>query len=174
MSIKLQVVNMNPSDWRKAGTLVTQDKQEAAMAETDQLSSMPLSQIAIDDSGLPIVHYDTHMPVAASTPTGTDAHMHSSQQEDSYQQIIPGIPQGSLYPTVSPLSSGVVASDTDVQSFCDKVTKGLDKYLQDTEQLCALEVNYFDDTARPTNTSLILETAEQVNESSQNNLPTAK
>ena len=54
------------------------------------------------------------------------------------------------------------------------MTKGLDRYLQDAEQLRALEVNYFDDTARPTNTSLMSETTEQVNESSQNNLPTAK
>ena len=69
-----------------------QHKQEAAMAEMDQLSSMPLSQIAIDDSGLSIVDYGTHMPIAASTLTGTDVHAHSSQQEDSYQQIIPGIP----------------------------------------------------------------------------------
>ena len=128
---------MNPSDWRKAAALVTQHKQEATMADTDQLSSMPLSQIGIDDSGLPIVHYGTHVPVAASTHTGTDVHMHSSQQEDSYQQIIPGIPQGSLYPTLSSLSSGVVASDTDVQSLHEKVTKGLDKYLQDAKQLCA-------------------------------------
>ena len=165
---------MNLSDQRKAATLVTQHKQEAAMADLDQLSSMPLSQIAIDDSGLPIVHYGTHMPVAASTPTGTDVHMHSSQQEDSYQQIIPGIPQGSLYPTLSSLSSGAVDSDTDVQSLRDKVTKGLDKYLQDVEQLHALEVNYFDDTARPTNTLLMSDTTEQINKSSQNNLPTAK
>ena len=90
------------------------------MAEMDQLSSMPLSQIAIDDSSLPIVHYGTHVPVAVSIPTGTDVHMHSSQQEDSYLQIIPGIPQGSLYPTLSSLSSGVVASDTDVQSLLIK------------------------------------------------------
>ena len=165
---------MNPSDWRKAATLVTHHKQEATMADSDQLSSMPLSQIAIDDSGLPLVHYGTHMPVAASTPTGTKAQMHSLQQEDSYQQIIQGIPQGSLYPTLSSLSSGAVASDTDVQSLRDKVTKGLDKYLQDAEQLCALKVNNFDDTARPTNTSLMSETTEQVNESSKNNLPTAK
>ena len=54
------------------------------------------------------------------------------------------------------------------------MTKGLDKYLQDAEQLCALEVNYFDDTVRPINISLMSETSEQVNESSQNNLPTAK
>ena len=144
---------MNPSDWRKVTALVTQHKQEATMVEMDQLSSMPLSQIAIDDSGPPIVHYGTHVPVAVSTPTGTDIHMHSSQQEDSYQQIIPGIPQGLLYPTLSSLSSGAVASDTEVQSLCDKVTKGLDKYLQEAEQLRALEVNYFNDTARPTNTN---------------------
>ena len=63
---------MNPSDWKKAAILVSQHKQEVAMAEMDQLSSMSLSQIAIDDSGLPIVHYGTCMPVAASTPTGTN------------------------------------------------------------------------------------------------------
>ena len=85
---------MYPSDWRKAATLVTQHKQEAAMMKMDQLSSMPLSQIAIDDSSPPRVHYSMHMPVAASTPTGTDIHVHSSQQEDSYHEIIPGIPQG--------------------------------------------------------------------------------
>ena len=165
---------MNPSDWRKAATLVTQHKQEAAMAEMDQLSSMPLCQIAIDDSDQPIVHYGMHVPIAAGTPTGTDVHMHSSQQEDSYQQIIPGIPQGSLYPTLSSLSSGAVTSDTEVQSLCDKVSKGLDKYLQDAEQHRALEVNYFDDTTRPTNTSLMSEAMEQVSESSKNNLPPAK
>ena len=64
------------------------------MAEMDQLSSMPLSQIAINDSSQPIVHYGTHVLTAVSTPTDTDVHMHSSQQEDSYQQITPGIPQG--------------------------------------------------------------------------------
>ena len=86
--------------------------------------------------------------------------MHNSQQEYTYQQIIPGIPQGSLYPTLSSLSLGAVASDIDIQSLHAKVTKGLDKYLQDVEQLRALEVNYFDDTARPTNTSLMSETIE--------------
>ena len=165
---------MHLSDWRKAAALVTQHKQEATMAETDQLSSLPLSQIAIDDSSPPIVHYGMHMPVAASTPTGTDVHMHSSQQDNSYQQIIPGIPQTSLYPSLSSLSSGAVALDTEVHSLRDKVSKGLDKYLQDTEQCRALEVNYFEDTTRPTNTSLMSEATEQVDESSENNLPPAK
>ena len=54
------------------------------------------------------------------------------------------------------------------------MTKGLDQYLQDAEQLCASEVNYFDDTVRPTNTSPMSEMEEQVNKTSPNNLPTAK
>ena len=137
------------------------------MAETDQLSSMPLSQIAIDESGPPLVHYGMHMPVAASTLTGTDIHMHSSQQEDSYQQIVPGIPQGSLYPTLSSLSSGVEAPNDEVQSLHDKVSKGLNRYLQDAEQHHALEVNYFDDTTRPTGIVSMSEAAEQINESSK-------
>ena len=73
---------MNPSDWIKATALVTQQKQEAATTETDQLSSMPLSQIAMDDSSPPVVHYGTHVPAVTSTLTGTDVHVHSSQQED--------------------------------------------------------------------------------------------
>ena len=116
---------MNLSDWIKAATLVTQHKQEAATAETDQLGSMPLSQITMDNSGPPVVYYGMHMPAATSTPTGTDAHEHSLQQEDSYQQIIPGICKGSLYPTLSSLSSEAAASKDEVQSLRDKVSKGL-------------------------------------------------
>ena len=75
---------MNLSDWIKAAALVTQHKQEAATTETDQLSSMSLSQLAMEDSGPPVVHYGMHVPTATSTPTGTEIHAHSSQQEDSY------------------------------------------------------------------------------------------
>ena len=86
---------MNPSDWIKAAALITQQKQEAATADTDQLSSMPLSQLALDDSGPPVMHYGMHVPTATSTPTHMEVDTCSSQQEDTYQQIIPGIPQGS-------------------------------------------------------------------------------
>ena len=165
---------MNPSDWTKAAALVPQHKQEAAIAEMDQLSSMPLSEISIDDSGLPVVHYGSHVPVAASTPTGTISHLHSSLQEDSYHEIIPGIPQGSLHPSLSSPSLGFVALDTNEHSLSNKVTKGLDQYLQDTEQLRASEANYFDDTVRSTNTSPMSEMEKQVNQTSQNNLLTAK
>ena len=109
------------------------------------------------------------MPAATSTPTGTEVHMHSSQQEDSYQQIIPGMPQGSLYPTLSSLSSEAITSQEGAQSLHDKVSKGLEKYLQDAEQCCALEVNYFDDNARCVSKELNLEDAEQTIQSSKGN-----
>ena len=69
------------------------------------------------------MHYGSQVPVTASTPTGTTAHMQSSPHKDSYQEIIPGIPQGSLYPTLSSLSSGPVAPDNNEHSLRDKVTK---------------------------------------------------
>ena len=107
---------MNLSDWIKAVTFMTQQRQEAVMAQMDLLSSTPLSQIEIDDSGPPLVQYGTHVPTAVSTPAGVQAHTHRLQHEDSYQQIIPGIPKGSLYSTLSALSTGPVAAHKEVQS----------------------------------------------------------
>ena len=160
---------MNPSDWIKAAALVTQQKQETAMTDTDQLSSMPLSQLAMDDSSPPVVEYGTYMPAVTSTPTRTEVHMHYPQQEDSYQQIIPGIPQGSLYPTLSSLSSEAITSQEEAQSLCNKVSKGLEKYLQDAEQCRALEVNYFDDNVRCMSKEPNLEHAEQTIQLSKSN-----
>ena len=160
---------MNLSDWIKAATLVTQQKQESATTDTDQLSSIPLSQLAMDDSGSPVVHYGTHVPTATSTPTRTEVHMHSSQQEDSYQQIIPGILQGSLYPTLLSLSSEAITSPEEAQTLCNKVSKGLEKYLQDAEQCRALEVNYFDDNATGSNEEPNLEDTEQTIKPSRDN-----
>ena len=75
---------MNPSDWIKAAAFITQQKQEAATADSDQLSSMPLSQLAIDNSGPPVVHYGMHVPAATSTPTHDEMDTYTLQQEDAY------------------------------------------------------------------------------------------
>ena len=165
----LQMIIMNLSDWIKAAALITQQKQEAATADTDQLSSMPLSQLAMDDSGPPVVHYGMHMPAATSTPTHTEVNTHSLQQEDSYQQIIPGLPQGSLYPTLASLSSEERTLPEETQTLCDKVSKGLEKYLQDAEQHQALEVNYFDDNSTGQNEEPNPEDAEQTIQFSKDN-----
>ena len=117
---------MNLSDWIKAAALITQ-KQEAATADTDQLSSMPLSPLAMDDSSPLVVHYGMHMPAATSTPTHAKMDTYILQQEDTYQQIIPGISQGSLYPILASLSSEERTSPEETQTLHDKVSKGLEK-----------------------------------------------
>ena len=114
--------------------MITQQKQEAATADTDQLSSMPLIQLAMDDSDPPVVYYGMHVPTATSTPTHMQMDTYTLQQEDTYQQIIPGIPQGSLYPTLASLSSEERTSPEDTQTLHNKVSKGLEKYLQDAKQ----------------------------------------
>ena len=160
---------MNPSDWIKAATLITQQKQEAATADTEQLSSMPLSQLAMDDSGPKVVHYGMHVPTATSTPTHTEVNTHSSQQEDSYQQIIPGVPQGSLYPTLASLSSEERTLPEETQTHHDKVSKGLEKYLQDAKQRRVLEVNYFNENTTGQNEESNPENAEQTSQFSKDN-----
>ena len=160
---------MNPSDWIKAATLITQQKQEAATADTDQLISMPLSQLAMDDSGPPVIHYGMHVPTATSTPTHVEMDTHSSQQEDTYQQIIPGIPQGSSYPTLASLSSEEQTFPEETQTLWDKVSKGLEKYLQDVKQHQALDVNYFNDNITGQNDKSSPEDAEQTIQFSKDN-----
>ena len=54
------------------------------------------------------------------------------------------------------------------------MTKGLDQYLQEAEQLHTSVDNYFDHIIRSTNTSPILEVEEHVDQTSQNNLVPAK
>ena len=130
---------------------------------------MPLSQLAMDDSGPPVVHYGMHMPAATSTPTHTKVNTHSLQQEDYYQQIIPGIPQGSLHPTLASLSSEERTLPEERQTLCNKVFKGLEKYLQDAEQCQALEVNYFDDDATGQNEEPNPEDTEQTIQFSKDN-----
>ena len=128
---------------------------------------MPLSQLAMDDSGPPVVHYGMHMPAAISTPTHVEMDTYISQQEDTYQQIIPGIPQSSLYPNLALLSSKERTFPE--ETLHDKVSKGLEKYLQDAKQCRALEVNYFNDNTTGQNDESSPEDAEQTIQFSKDN-----
>ena len=126
---------MNASEWKKVAAFISQQKHAATTAQTEYLSSMPLSALSLYDCGPSMVQYGSHVPLAASTPNSTSAHVQSPQQENSYQEIIPGIPQGSLYPTLSSLRSEPVASATNEHSLHNRVIKGLDQYLQEAQQL---------------------------------------
>ena len=57
----------------------------------------------------------------------------------------------------------------ETQKLCDKVSKGLEKYLQDAKQCRALEVNYFDDNATGQNEEPNPEDVEQTIQFSKDN-----
>ena len=96
---------MNASSWRKAADLVAQvtpanpQVQAAAMAESKQLESLPLSALSADDSSAPQVIYDSQQPLASSTPRATSTSIPETPME-TYHQIIPGM-SDCLYPHLS-------------------------------------------------------------------------
>ena len=68
---------MNASSWKKAVDLVAQvipanpQVQAASMVESQQLESLPLSTLSVDNSGPPQVTYDSQQPMAKCTPRPT-------------------------------------------------------------------------------------------------------
>ena len=60
------------------------------MAESQNLQSLPLSALSIDDSGPPQVTYEPQQPIATSTPRATSAESPEISTE-AYRQILPGM-----------------------------------------------------------------------------------
>ena len=148
---------MNASSWRKAADLVAQKMpdnsqvQAAAMGESQQLESLPLSALSVDDSGPPQVTYDSQQPRATSTLRATLTSI-SDTSSETYCQIIPGI-SDHLYPTLladGSLGTPVADNHGTLQS---QITSEVDKYLQEVAERCERDVNYFDGWHVATNTS---------------------
>ena len=59
---------MKAKDWQKAIQLVQETQSQAAMADTSQLSSFPLSELPVDQSGPPTVIHGPHVPLSTSMP----------------------------------------------------------------------------------------------------------
>ena len=95
---------MNASSWRKAADLVAQATTDnpqvpaAAKTKSEQLESLSLSALSVDDSGPPQVIYDSQQPIASSTPRATSTSI-SETLTETYCQIIPGM-SDCLYPTL--------------------------------------------------------------------------
>ena len=98
-------INMNASDWKKAAVFISEQNRPAATAPTQELDSMPLSTLSLDESGPPEVTYGVYTPLATSTPNSTAQQQQDSPLSDNYQQILPGVPQASLYLTLAPMNA---------------------------------------------------------------------
>ena len=148
---------MNASSWKKAVDLVAKvtpadpQVQVAAMAESQQLESLPLSALSIDDSRPPQVTYDSQQPIATSTPRATST-VTSETPTKAYCQILPGM-SDRLYPTL--IADGL--STTHVPDnhgmLQTQLTSEVDKYPQDVAERCERDVNCFDGWHMATNTA---------------------
>ena len=125
--------------------------QAAATAESQQLESLPLSALLVDDIGLPQVTYDSQQPIATSTPRATLT-VTSETPTEAYCQILLGM-SDRLYPTLiadGSLSTHVSDNHGTLQN---QLTSEVDKYLQEAAERCERDVNYFDGWHMATNTS---------------------
>ena len=110
----------------------------AAVADSADLSSFYLSAIPMDESGPPQID----IPLVASTLQ----HMyicHSNHDTDeSYQEIIPGISQHSLYPVLSTMNtqSQIYRYHSDTQ--VEKASANFRSYLRDEQEQFAKEPNF--------------------------------
>ena len=125
--------------------------QAAATAESQQLESLPLSVLSVDDSGLPQVTYDSQQPIATSTPRATST-LTSETPTEAYHQIIPGM-SDHLYPTL--IADGLLSTHVPDNHgmLQDQITSEVDKYLQEVAERCERDVNYFDERHMATNMS---------------------
>ena len=147
---------MNTSSWKKAVDLVAKvtpanpQVQVAATAESQQLESLPLSALSIDDSGPPQVTYDSQQPIATSTPRATLT-VTSETPTEAYHQILPGM-SDRLYPTLIADGSLTMHVPDNHGTLQTQLTLEVDKYLQEAAERCERDVNYFDGQHVATNT----------------------
>ena len=157
---------MNASSWKKAADLVAKvtpanpQVQAAATADSQNLQSLPLSALAVDDSGLLQVTYDYQQPIAASTPRATSAETPEIPTE-AYHQILPGM-SDHLYPTL--VADGLLATDApDNHGMLQtQLTSEVDKYLQEVAERHEMDVNYFDRWHMAMNTTTQQQEVESV------------
>ena len=149
---------MNASSWRKAVDLVAQGTpanpqvQAAAMAESKQLESLPLSALSADDSGPPQVTYGSQQPLTTSTPRATSTSTPEPQTTETYHQIIPGM-SDRLYPIL--VAEGSLSTHTAYNhgTLHNQITSEVGKYLQEVAERHERDVNYFNGWHVATNTS---------------------
>ena len=139
---------MNASSWKKAADIVAKvtpaipQVPATATVESQNLQSLLLSALPVDDSGPPQVTYEPRQPIATSTPRATSTKSPEISTE-AYCQILPGM-SSRLYPTLvadSLLDTHMPDNQDTLQM---QLTSEVDKYLQEAAERSEMDVNYFD------------------------------
>ena len=102
---------MKATDWRNTAKLIKERQSQVATADASELSSLPLSELSVDESGPPTVLQGPYMPLFTSTSVhlqqDNQQTMDSALDESPFQQVIPSILQQSLYPSSAALGTSV-------------------------------------------------------------------
>ena len=139
---------MNASSWKKAPDIVAKmtpvilQASAIATAESENLKSLPLSALSMDDSRPLQVNYEPQQPVATSTPQATTTE-NPEISTKPYRQILPGM-SSQLYPTLiadSSLDAHVPDQQDTLQM---QLTTEVNEYLQEVAEKREMDVNYFD------------------------------
>ena len=147
--MRVSLAEMNASSWRKAvdliaqGTQANQQVQTAAIADSSQLESFPLSALSANDSGPLQVNYGTEQPLTASTPRANLTFTQETQAADTYCQIIPGMSEH-LYPTLIADGSLTTPTADNCSTLQRQITSEIDKYLQEATEKHERDDNYYD------------------------------
>ena len=124
---------MKASSWKKAADILAKttpvilQASAAGTAESQNLQSLPLSALSIDDSRPLQVVYEPQQPIATSTPQATE---NPEIYMEAYCQILPGT-SSRLYPTLI-ADSSLDAHVSDQQDTLQmQLVTEVDKYLQE-------------------------------------------
>ena len=136
---------MNASSWKKAADIVVKvtpaipQAPAAATMESQNLQSLPLSALSVDDSGPLQVTYESQQLIATSTPRATSTESPEISTE-AYHQILPGM-SARLYPTLvaDSLLDNHVPDNQD--TLHTQLTSEVDKYLQEVAERHEMDVN---------------------------------
>ena len=147
---------MNASSWKKAADIVAKvtpaipQAPATATEESQNLQSLPLSTLLVDDSRPLQVTYELQQPIATSTPRATSTESPEISTE-AYRQILPGM-SSRLYPTLVADSSLDTHVSDNQDTLQTQLTSEVDKYLQEVAERHEMDVNYFDGQHVATNT----------------------
>ena len=126
--------------------------QTAATADSSKLESFPLSALSADDSDPLQVNYGTEQLLAASTPRANLTLTPKTQDDDAYDQIIPGMSER-LYPTLIADGSLSTPAADNHSTLQRQITAKVDKYLEEAAERHERDDNYYDGWHVATNTS---------------------
>ena len=162
---------MKAKDWQKAAQLVherqsqSQSQSQVAMADTSKLSSFSLSELPVGQSGSPTVIHGPYVPLSTSmpvhVPSDNQQTTEATQDEFSFQQVIPNISQQSLYPSLAAMGTSINTFISPSISFSRRVINDIEEHQR------RVLSDFVESTNRGTNTSPVKNSDAQEEDTGQ-------